>query len=73
MAFNDLELMAEAQHVTTGLLVQLLSDEEGIKYVQSKLYINTGLVRNSMQKLPEAAYPICDAGFLESMWYQRNN
>lgn len=59
--------MAEPQHVTTGLLVQLLSNEEGIKYVQSKLHINTGLVRNSMQKLPEAAYPVCDACFLESM------
>lgn len=58
-AFTNHEMVAEAkgaQPVMIGLLVQLLSDEEGIKYVQSKLHIYIALLRTSMQKLFEAAY-----------------
>lgn len=58
-AFNNPELVAEVKgekQVTIGLLVQLLSDEEGIKYVQSKLHIVIELVRDSTRKLLEAAY-----------------
>ena len=44
------------QSVQLALLVQLLSDEGGIKYVQSKLHVSIMLLANSMQKLFEAAY-----------------
>ena len=61
-AFNHPEGVAEArdeQQVTAGLLVQLLcdeDDEDGIKYVQSKLHIHITLVRKSTKNLLEAAY-----------------
>ena len=42
--------------VQIGLLVQLLSDEGGIKYVQSKLHIGIVPLADPMQKLFEAAY-----------------
>ena len=45
-----------SQSVQLGLLVQLLSDEGGIKYVQSKLHIGIMLLANPMQKLFETAY-----------------
>lgn len=55
-AFDIPERIAEAPHVTIGLLVQLISDEEGIKYVQSKLHVAIGLARKSLQTLLEGAY-----------------
>ena len=58
-AWNIHELVADAkdeQQVAVGLLVQLLSDEEGIKYVQFKLHIAIEIVRRSMQTLLEVAY-----------------
>ena len=58
-AFSNPVLVAQAkggQQVTNGLLVQLISDEKGIKYVQSKLHINVAVVRTEMRKLFETAY-----------------
>ncbi len=58
-AWNNHELVAEAkgeQQIAIGLLVQLLSDEEGMKYVQSKLHIGIGIVRKSLRTMLEAAY-----------------
>lgn len=66
-AFNNRQMIAEPkdeQKVTSGLLVKLLSDEEGIKYVQSKLHITIGLLQKSLRTLLEIALPICEAGFL---------
>ncbi|KAM0804471.1 hypothetical protein BDR22DRAFT_818114 [Usnea florida] len=53
------ETISQANHpqsVQLALLVQLLSDEEGIKYVQSKLHISIMLLESPKQKLFEAAY-----------------
>lgn len=58
-AFNLPQLIAKAngeQQVTDGLLVRLLSDKEGIKYVETKLHINIGLLGAPMQNLLETAY-----------------
>ena len=57
-AFNNPDLVVKAnagQQQTLGLLVQLLSDEEGIKYVQTKLHIVISPVQKSMRALLEAA------------------
>lgn len=58
-AFNRPQLIAKAngeQQVTDGLLVRLLSDEEGINYVETKLHISIGLLRVPMRNLLETAY-----------------
>ena len=58
-AWNNHELVAEAKgehQIAIGLLVQLLSDEEGMKYVQSKLHIGISIVRKAVRTLLEAAY-----------------
>ena len=58
-AFNDPNLVAKAnggQQVANAILVQLLSDEEGIKYVQSKLHINIARAKDSVRIMFEAAY-----------------
>lgn len=58
-AFNRPQLIAKAngeQQVTGGLLVRLLSDEEGINYVETKLHISIGLLRVPMRNLLETAY-----------------
>ena len=58
-AFSKPKLVAHAkggQLVTNALLVSLVSDENGIKYVQSKLHINVAVVRIEIQKLLETAY-----------------
>ena len=58
-AWNNHELVAEAkgqQQLAFGLLVQLLSDEEGIKYVRSKLHVSIRILENSLRTLLEAAY-----------------
>ena len=58
-AWNNHELVAETKgehQIAIGLLVQLLSDEQGIKYVQSRLHISIGMVQKSLRALLEAAY-----------------
>ena len=58
-AFSKPQLVAQAkggQQVTDALLVSLVSDENGIKYVQTKLHVNIAVVRPEMQKLFETAY-----------------
>lgn len=58
-AFNNPQLVAEAKNerqVTHGLLVQLLSDEEDIKYVRTKLHVRIGVERKTTRNLLEAAY-----------------
>ena len=37
------------------LLVRLLSDEEGVKYVQTKLYVKMGLAQEYVRTLLETA------------------
>ena len=57
-AFNNPDLVVKANagtQQTLGLLVQLLSDEEGIKYVQTKLHIVISVVKKSTRTLLEAA------------------
>ena len=41
---------------TMGLLVQLLSEEKGMKYVESKLHVNISLLGQSKRDLYETAY-----------------
>lgn len=58
-AWNNHELVAEAkgeQQTAFGLLVQLQSDEDGIKYVHSKLHISIRILEKSLRILLEAAY-----------------
>ena len=58
-AFSKPQLVAQAkggQQVTDALLVSLVSDENGIKYVRSRLHVNVAVVRIEMQKLFETAY-----------------
>ena len=58
-ALSKPQLVAQAkggQQVTDALLVSLESDENGIKYVQTKLHVNVAVVRIEMQKLFETAY-----------------
>lgn len=58
-AWNNHELVAEAKgehQQAIGLIVQLLSDEEGIKNVRSELHVAIGIVQKSLQILLEAAY-----------------
>ena len=58
-AFGSPALTAETKDelkTTVGLLVQLQSDEEDIKYVRSKLHILIGLLERNQQVLCEAAY-----------------
>ena len=54
--YEDMYQANDSLSVQIGLLVRLLSDEEGIKYVQSKLHIGIGLLANPTQKLFAAAY-----------------
>ena len=57
--FENSKLVAEGkggQQVATGLLVQLLSEEKGIKYVQRKVHVNVGLLQESVRNLFETAY-----------------
>ena len=44
------------QQVTKGIVVQRLSDEEGIKYVRTRLHVNIGLQQESVRNLLETAY-----------------
>ena len=58
-AFSKLQVAAQAnggQQVTAALLVSLVSDENGIKYVQSKLHVNLAVLQTEMQTLFETAY-----------------
>ncbi len=58
-AFSKPELVSQAkggQQVTDALLASLVSDENGIKYVQSKLHVNVAVAQIEMQKLFETAY-----------------
>ena len=58
-AFNRPQLIAKVndeQQATNGLLVRLLSDEEGIKYVETKLHINIGIAGGPVRNLLETAY-----------------
>ena len=58
-ALHKPQLVAEAkggQQVTDALLVSLVSDENGIKYVQSKQHINIAVLQTEMQRLFETAY-----------------
>ena len=58
-AWNNHELVAEAKgenQIAIGLLVRLLSDEEGMKHVQSKLHIGIKIVQRSLRTMLEAAY-----------------
>ena len=58
-ALSKPQLVAQekgGQQVTDALLVSLLSDENGIKYVQSKLHVNLAILHSEMQNLFEKAY-----------------
>ena len=58
-AFEKPQLIAQAkggQQVTDALLASLVSDENGIKYVQSKLHVHLAVAQIEMQKLFETAY-----------------
>ena len=56
LMYETISQANRSQSVQLALLVQLLSDEGGIKYVQSKLHVSIMLLANWMQKLFEAAY-----------------
>ena len=58
-AFSNPQLVSQpkgGQQVTDALLASLVSDENGIKYVQSKLHVNVAVAQIEMQKLFETAY-----------------
>ena len=51
----------DEQKVTSGLPVELLSDQEGIK-----LHITIALLQKSIRALLKIILPICEAGLLAS-------
>lgn len=58
-AFSNPQLVAKAkggQQVADALLASLVSDENGIKYVQSKLHVKFAVAQFDVQKLLETAY-----------------
>lgn len=58
-AFSNPQLVAQAkggQQVADALLASLVSDENGIKYVQIKLHVTFAIAQFEMQKLLETAY-----------------
>ena len=49
------------------LLVRLLSDEEGVKYLQTKLYVKMGFAQESVRTLLETASQVWETGFSKAV------